>query len=102
MSYEADLAFRSLADPTRRLIVERLATRPMTVRQITDGMAISQPAVSQHLDRLKKAGFVKVEGRGASHVYSIDPGGPAVIRAWLDRYWSDALHNYQRIFEEGE
>ena len=63
---------------------------------------ISQPAVSQHLDRLKKAGFVTVASRGASHVYSATPDGPAVIRAWLDRYWSGALDNYQRILEQEE
>ena len=102
MSDAATLAFKSLADPTRRLIVERLAARPMTVREITDGLTISQPAVSQHLDRLKKAGFVTVARRGASHVYSANPDGPAVIRAWLDRYWSGALDNYQRILEQEE
>lgn len=101
MSYD-NAVFKALGDPTRRSIVERLTARPMTVREITDGMTISQPAVSQHLDVLKKAGLVKAEGRGASNVYSIDPQGLSVIRAWLDRYWSRALDNYQRLFEEGE
>lgn len=100
MAYDTNAAFKALGDPTRRSIVERLAARPMTVRQITDGMSISQPAVSQHLDRLRKAGLVQVEGRGASNVYSIDPRGLSVIRVWLDRYWSQALDNFQRLFEE--
>jgi DNA-binding transcriptional ArsR family regulator len=92
--------FKALADPSRRSIVERLSVRPMSVREITDGAAISQPAVSQHLDLLKKAGLVKVEGRGASNVYSIDQQGLGVVRAWLDRYWSQALDNYSRLFEQ--
>ena len=100
MTYD-DAVFKALADPSRRSIVERLSTRPMTVREITDGMAISQPAVSQHLDQLKKAGLVRVEGRGASNVYRIDPEGLGVIRAWLDRHWSQALDNYSRFFEQG-
>lgn len=100
MSYDNTAVFKALADPSRRSIVERLAARPLSVREITDGMTISQPAVSQHLDLLRKAGLVKVEGRGASNIYSIDPGGLGVIRAWLDRHWSQALENYQSLFEQ--
>lgn len=100
MSY--DHVFKSLGDPTRRSIVERLARRPMSVREITDGMTISQPAVSQHLDVLKKAGLVRVQGRGASNIYSVDPQGLGVIRAWLDRYWSHALDSYSRLFDKEE
>jgi DNA-binding transcriptional ArsR family regulator len=99
MAYDNNTVFKALSDPSRRSIVERLSSRPMTVRQITDGMSISQPAVSQHLDRLRRAGLVRVEGRGASNVYSIDPKGLGVVRAWLDRYWSQALDNYARLFE---
>lgn len=95
-----DPVFKALADPRRRSIVERLTVRPMSVREITDAMTISQPAVSQHLDVLKKAGVVRVEGRGASNIYSIDPQGLGVMRAWLDRYWSQALDNYSRLLEE--
>jgi DNA-binding transcriptional ArsR family regulator len=71
----------------------------MTVREITDGMTISQPAVSQHLDQLRRSGLVLVEPRGASNVYSLDPHGLGVVRAWLDRYWTEALDNYAKLFE---
>lgn len=99
MTYDSNAVFRALSDPSRRSIVERLSSRSMTVREITDGMTISQPAVSQHLDQLRRAGLVTVESRGASNVYSIDLQGLGVIRAWLDRYWSQALDNYAKLFE---
>lgn len=99
MTYDRNAIFKALSDPSRRSIVERLSSRSMTVREITDGMTISQPAVSQHLDQLRRAGLVSVEGRGARNVYSIDPQGLGVIRAWLDRYWSQALDNYAKLFE---
>lgn len=99
MAYDSNAVFKALSDPSRRSIVERLSSRSMTVREITDGMSISQPAVSQHLDQLRRSGLVTVEGRGASNVYSIDPQGLGVIRAWLDRYWSQALDNYARLFK---
>jgi DNA-binding transcriptional ArsR family regulator len=100
MTYDSNAVFKALADPSRRSIVERLSTRSMTVREITDGMEISQPAVSQHLDQLRRAGLVTVEARGASNVYSIDPQGLGVVRAWLDRYWSQALDNFAKLFEQ--
>lgn len=99
MAYDKNAVFKALADPSRRSIVERLSSRSMTVREITEGMTISQPAVSQHLDQLRRAGLVTVESRGASNVYSIDPQGLGVIRAWLDRYWSRAIDNYAKLFE---
>lgn len=99
MNYDSNAVFKALSDPSRRSIVERLSVRPMTVRQITDDMTISQPAVSQHLDQLRRAGLVTVEGRGASNIYSIDPQGLGVVRSWLDRYWSQALDNYAKLFE---
>lgn len=99
MTYDDNRVFKALSDPSRRSIVERLSSRSMTVREITEGMTISQPAVSQHLDQLRKAGLVTVKGRGVSNVYSIDPNGLSVIRAWLDRYWSQALENYANLFK---
>ena len=96
-------AFRALADGSRRRIVESLARRPMTVRQLTDGLPMSQSAVSQHLTVLRKAELVAFEPRGASNVYRIDPRGLGAIRAWLDRHWTEALGNYARLFEnDGE
>lgn len=92
-------AFRALADLSRRRIVESLAGQPMTVRQLTDRLPISQSAVSQHLNVLRKAGLVAFEPHGASNVYRIDPRGLGTIRGWLDRYWTEALGNYAGLFE---
>jgi DNA-binding transcriptional ArsR family regulator len=94
-----NLAFKALADPSRRHIVEALAGQPMTVRQLTDRLPISQSAVSQHLDVLRKAKLVAFEPRGASNVYRIDPRGLGSVRGWLDRHWGEALGNYARLFE---
>jgi DNA-binding transcriptional ArsR family regulator len=92
-------AFRALADPSRRRIVEFLARKPMTVRELTDRLPITQSAVSQHLEVLRKAKLVAFEPRGASNVYRVDPRGLGAIRAWLDRHWDEALANYAQLFE---
>lgn len=92
--------FKVLSDPHRQRIVERLSTGPATVRQLTDALGISQPAVSHHLKLMREAELVRFEPSGASNVYSIDPAGLAAMRAWLDRHWTRALAAYQDSFPE--
>jgi len=94
--------FKALAEPSRCQIVEHLSREPLTVRQLTDRLPIGQSAVSQHLEVLRKAELVRFEPRGASNVYRIDPRGLGAVRAWLDRYWDEALGNYARLLEDGE
>ena len=73
-----DGAFRALADPTRRAIVERLARGPATVGEATRALTISKPAVTKHLKLLEEAGIVQraVEGRTHRlrlHAPALDP-----------------------------
>jgi DNA-binding transcriptional ArsR family regulator len=57
--------FRTLADPTRRAIFERLCREgELTVGALTEGAGISQPAVSKHLGVLKQAGLVRDRPEG--------------------------------------
>jgi DNA-binding transcriptional ArsR family regulator len=90
MSY----AIQALADPTRRLIFERLAKGAQAVGELAEGLPISRPAVSQHLAALKAAGLVTDYAAGARRIYRIDPNGLAAIRMWLDQFWTAALENY--------
>jgi DNA-binding transcriptional ArsR family regulator len=86
-----DGAFAALADPTRRQVFERLAAGPRAVGELAEGLPVSRPAVSQHLKVLKEAGLVTDRPDGARRVYQIDPQGLGQLRAWLDRFWDDAL-----------
>ena len=56
--------FAALADPTRRLLLERLAVGECTVTELSEGLTMSQAAVSQHLRILRSAGLVVPEKRG--------------------------------------
>ena len=66
--------FRALADPTRRAVFERLMGREMTVSDLTTGFSVSQPAISQHLAALCRAGLL-VRRRAGIHAYYrlVDP-----------------------------
>ncbi|MGF6178226.1 ArsR/SmtB family transcription factor [Ensifer sp. 4252] len=78
--------FRALADPTRRAIFEKLATRSMNASALREGMEISQPAMSQHLSVLRSAGLVREERQGRFVNYEVDPAGLALIAQWFAKY----------------
>lgn len=84
----------ALADPTRRSIYELIRAAPSSVRELTDHLPISQPAVSQHLKVLSAAGLVTAIPDGARRIYRIDPEGVAQLRDWIDALWDDALDSY--------
>ena len=88
-------AFAALADPTRREVFERLARGPRAVGELALGLPVSRPAVSQHLRVLKDAGLVTDRAEGARRVYQIDPQGLGQLRAWLDRFWDEALEAFK-------
>ena len=95
-------ALAVLADPTRREIFERLGAGPRSVGELASGFSVSRPAVSQHLKVLKSAGLVTDRAEGTRRVYRIDPAGLGAIRAWLDRFWTDAMADFAREVERKE
>jgi len=88
-------ALAALADPTRRIVFERLARGPQAVGELASGLPVSRPAVSQHLAVLKAAGLVVDRADGTRRVYQIDPAGLGPLRAWLDQFWNHALEAFK-------
>jgi len=88
-------ALSALADPTRRIVFEKLAKRPQSVGELARALPVSRPAVSQHLAVLKAAGLVKDHAEGARRVYQIDPAGLGPLRAWLDQFWDRTLQSFK-------
>lgn len=84
-------SFAALGDPTRRAIIERLATRPSAVGELAASLPVTRPAVSQHLRVLKEAGLVSETAQGTRRIYRLDPRGIAAMRGWLDAHWAGAL-----------
>ena len=81
-----DLLFRTLADPTRRALFERLCREgDQTVGALTAQAGVSQPAVSKHLGVLKQAGLVRDRHEGRQTHYSAQLGALAPLIDWTSQ-----------------
>ncbi len=79
-------AFEALADPTRRRILELLASGEHTAGEIADQFPVSRPAISRHLRVLRETGLVRYREEAQRRVYALDPTPLAELDAWLGRY----------------
>ena len=95
-------AFQALGDPTRRELFERLAKRPLAVVELSAGLHVSRPAVSQHLKVLKEAGLVLVEQRGTRRLYQVDSKGVQTMQEYLDRFWDKSLAAFKEYAEKNK
>ena len=81
-------AFETLADPTRRQIVETLRRGEQQVNHIVELLAIHQSGVSRHLRILRDVGFVRVRPEGQRRLYSLRPEPFRELETWVDSYRS--------------
>src|ERR1700726_5349320 len=99
-----DVLFRTLADPTRRAIFERLCHEgEQTVGALTARAGVSQPAVSKHLGVLKLAGLVRDRREGRQTHYSAEPEGLAPLIDWMSLYgafWRDRFDRLETLLKE--
>jgi DNA-binding transcriptional ArsR family regulator len=91
--------FEALGNRHRRAIVELLADRPRSVREIADELPISRPAVSRHLRLLNQAGLVVNQEAGARRLYRLQAEGVDAVRSYLEQVWGDAATRF-RMFSE--
>ncbi len=97
-SHAAVLA--ALADPTRRVIVERIKAGPRSVDEIARGLPISRPAVSQHLRVLRESGLASERRAGRRRLYRLEPAGLASVRTYVEGLWDEVLSAYQSAAEK--
>jgi DNA-binding transcriptional ArsR family regulator len=98
-----DVVFQVLADPTRRSIFERLTRGEASVTALTERFEVSQPAISQHLAALRRAGLVRARHEGRHALYRVEPAGLRPLVDWLERYqafWLERLVKLKALVEE--
>jgi DNA-binding transcriptional ArsR family regulator len=78
-----DLVFHSLADPTRRSVVERLGRGPAATTELARPFDMALPSFTQHLDVLTRAGLVGSQKEGRVRTYRLLPTALAPAEDWL-------------------
>jgi len=86
---------QALSDPTRLAILRCLADGALPVARLARGFPISRPAISQHLQVLKRAGLVTDRQSGAQRIYQIDSAGVAALKAHFDTLWSSVVGDFK-------
>ena len=103
MSTAHDQIFRTLADPTRRALFERLCREgEQTVGALTLEAGVSQPAVSKHLGVLKQAGLVRDRHEGRQTHYSAQLGALAPLVDWTSRmtgFWETRFDDLEDLLK---
>jgi len=99
-----DAVMRSLADPTRRAVFERIArTDEATVAELTLGSGVTQSAISQHLRSLKEAGLVADRAQGRNVFYRAEPQGLASLVDWMCHYgmfWRERFADLRTLLKD--
>ena len=105
-SAQITAVMKTLADPTRRAVFERIAREgEVAATGLVKGTKVSQPAVSQHLRALREARLVTERRDGRHVLYRVTPDGLAPLIDWLGHYqafWNERFENLERLLKETE
>jgi DNA-binding transcriptional ArsR family regulator len=96
---DVDLVFSALADPNRRAIVDRLSRGPASVSELAGPLAISLPAVVQHVHALEASGLVRSHKLGRVRTCSIEPTGLRSAERWVSDRRTAWEQNLDRLGE---
>jgi DNA-binding transcriptional ArsR family regulator len=96
-SVPLDLIFHALADPARRVIVERLSRGPASVSELAEPLAMSLSAVVQHLQVLEASGLVRSEKVGRVRTCRIEPVVLKTAEQWITERRTSWEHHLDRL-----
>jgi DNA-binding transcriptional ArsR family regulator len=92
-------AFATLAEPTRRRILDELRASERSVGELVDALAISQPTMSKHLKVLRAGGLVSCRVVAQRRIYRIETAPFQALDTWLEPYrriWNYRLDALER------
>ncbi|HEX6478952.1 MAG TPA: metalloregulator ArsR/SmtB family transcription factor [Ktedonobacteraceae bacterium] len=92
-----DLIFHALADPARRVMVERLSHGPASVKELAEPLAMSLPAVVQHLQVLEASGLVRSEKVGRVRTCRIEPVVLSTAEQWISARRTSWEHHLDKL-----
>src|SRR3954462_14027448 len=99
LKYEADRVFQALADPSRRVIVERLSHGSASVSELARPLPMSLPAVVQHLQVLEPSGLARSEKVGRVRTCRLEPAALQPVVQWVSARRSTWERRLDRLGE---
>src|ERR1700728_3288887 len=94
-----DRTFQALSDSTRRTILAQLSRRPISVSERARPLAMSLPAVMQHLAVLETSGLVRTEKLGRVRTCRIEPKGLSLAQQWINARRAEWERHFDRLGE---
>jgi DNA-binding transcriptional ArsR family regulator len=97
------LLFGALADPSRRAMIDRLIEGPASVSELAQPLAMSLPAVVQHLHVLEGSGLVRSRKVGRVRTCTIEPAALGTAERWIAqrrRTWEERLDRLGEFLAE--
>jgi DNA-binding transcriptional ArsR family regulator len=92
-----DSAFRAIAEPTRRAILEQLGAGPATVTSLSEPLDMSFAAVVQHVNVLEECGLIRTEKIGRVRTCRIEPAAFAPLAKWIEARRMRVEHSLDRL-----
>lgn len=92
-----DATFQALADPARRTMIERLVMGPASVSELARPLAMSLPAVMQHLAVLENSGLVRSEKTGRVRTCRIESAALSLAEQWINQRRTEWEHRLDRL-----
>jgi DNA-binding transcriptional ArsR family regulator len=102
-AFVLDSIFHSLADPTRRDILARVARAELSVSELVDKYDVSFAAISKHLNVLEKAKLIVKRREGKRHMVTLAPGALMTADEYLEQYrqmWEQKFNKLDQILKE--
>jgi DNA-binding transcriptional ArsR family regulator len=97
-----DRTFAALADPSRRQILDRLATGPVTVTALAEPLGISIPGVLKHVRALEAASLVATQKSGRTRWCRLSPDSLDEVAGWIEghrTFWNRTLDRFEQHIE---
>lgn len=102
---QLDTIFHSLADPTRRDILRRVATQEISVGELVNQYTVSFAAISKHLKVLEQARLIRKRKEGRKYMVALDVKALQEANNYLEQYrriWQSRYDKLDILLKEGE
>jgi DNA-binding transcriptional ArsR family regulator len=103
VTYEPEIIFSALADPTRRAVLDLLRQGSQPAGRIAQAFPVSRPAISKHLRLLRRARLVEERRAGRHRFYHLNAAPLRAVDSWLEHYrsfWGANLASLKSFVED--